>query len=537
MQIEIAIIGFNRSMSKTWPLIQKNLIKPLASKHHKLILNGVISFSEEIIVSDWSKESGFGEYNVPDSDVYQNLLEFDQKEIDIQVKEVFKVLQDHKMFNSDVAENNQTAALLNLLRYLYLQSKYLKLVNSETDLIIFIRPDLMPIDKFYFKNYLNEIDTILTPNWGKYGGHNDRFAIVPPALAALYFNRFALLNEYIKSHKALQAEQFLKWSLRTSPPKEIVIERMLRVRAGGFINKREDFHIPRKYSSNSSYPISLIQEFLIKTINFKRRYITKPFFKFDLITIIFKSIQVVDQRCFKLINREIGRMARRISFYLRFLLSSLFNKLESMYTTSTMCSFVNSIKTTYINLESRVDRDIHIKRELMRMGFLNSERFPAVSNENGAIGCTQSHLSVVQNAIEKRSEYIFVFEDDAQFICTKRGLQNTILEFMNNSALDVLCIGNNVLDNPKKISQRLSRTQNTQTASCYLMKASAFQDFAEVLEDGLEIMRNGDFRNGAVDIVWKRIQSTRVFVIPNRKLLIQKKSYSDITNTIVEHLT
>jgi hypothetical protein len=69
------------------------------------------------------------------------------------------------------------------------------------------------------------------------------------------------------------------------------------------------------------------------------------------------------------------------------------------------------------------------------------------------------------------------------------------------------------------------------------MKASAFKDFAEVLEEGLEKMANGDFRNGAVDIIWKKIQSKHVFVIPNRKLLIQKKSYSDITNTIVEHLT
>ena len=152
------------------------------------------------------------------------------------------------------------------------------LVHSDTELIIFIRLDLIPIDKFYYKNYLKQRDAILTPNWGKWGGHNDRFAIIPVSSASLYSNRFNRLDEYIKSHQELQAERFLHWTLRDCTPKEIVNERMLRVRAGGFVDTNENFYIPRKYDRSKPLIESIIYKQIDKMVNYKRRYIARPFF-------------------------------------------------------------------------------------------------------------------------------------------------------------------------------------------------------------------------------------------------------------------
>jgi hypothetical protein len=527
MQIEIAIIGFNRSLSKTWPLIHKNLIKPLASQQNKLILNGVISHSKELITYERTGENHFSEIEIPDSVTYKNLLEFDQKEIDIDLEGIYRRFLTHKTFNSDVSEKDQPAALLNLLRYLYLQSKYVDLIDGQTELIIFIRPDLMPIDKFYFKNYFKETKSILTPNWGRHGGHNDRFAIIPVSLAHQYFNRFQGLDEYVKNLQELQAEKFLKWSLRECPPKEIVIERMIRIRASGLLNSKEEFIIPHKFVSNGSFIKSMIREILFKIINLKRRYFPRPFLKYDL---------TKHKTKFSKKKSELVRVKHRVKFAFKHLFSSFFNKFESKLIKNQDYSFLNSLQATYINLESRTDRDSHIKKELKRMGLLNYERFPAISHENGAIGCTRSHLLITQKAIEKKSEYIFVFEDDIRFLSTKKTIQKVLVEFMNNSNLDVLCIGNNVLDKPTKISHWMSRTKNTQTASCYVMKASTFNDYVKVLEEGLEMMKLGDLHGGVVDIIWKKIQTEYVFVIPNRKLLVQKKSYSNITNMIVDHL-
>lgn len=59
----------------------------------------------------------------------------------------------------------------------------------------------------------------------------------------------------------------------------------------------------------------------------------------------------------------------------------------------------------YINLEKRLDRRKNIEQQLNRfkeMGLLDSQtnvsslRFRAVEHENRALGCTQSHIGVLQ---------------------------------------------------------------------------------------------------------------------------------------------
>lgn len=285
MQIEIAIIGFNRSLSTTWPLILKNIIKPLESHKNSLILNGVISFSEKIIKSERNNENSFGELIIPEYHKYRKLLEINQLEVDIQVETLYRTFLKRRLFNPDIEGSleSKSLALLNLLRYLYLQSRYCDLIEENTDFVIFTRPDLLPIDKLYYKKYLQENKSISMPIWGKHGGFNDRFAIVPASLAHNYFNRFHRLVEYSKNTNQLQAEKFLKWSLLNVPTQNLVIERMVRIRAGGLINLKEDFYLPYKYNKHQSRWKSTLHEQINRATNYKRRYISRSLLKFDLL--------------------------------------------------------------------------------------------------------------------------------------------------------------------------------------------------------------------------------------------------------------
>jgi len=287
LQIEIAIIGFNRSLSTTWPLILKNVIEPLKSPQNNLILNGVISYTEEIIISERNNEHHFGETTIPESHKYRKLIEINQREVDNRVEDIYREFLKRRLFNPDIkgSEESKSLALLNLLRYLYLQSKYYDLIEEDTDFIIFMRPDLLPIDKLYYKKYLQQNNSISMPTWAKHGGHNDRFAIVPRYLAKDYFNRFHRLVEYSKNSDQLQAEQFLKWSLGSVAAQDSVIERMVRVRAGGLINLKEDFYLPHKYNKNQSWWKSILHEFVNQATNYKGRYVSKSLFKFDLLTL------------------------------------------------------------------------------------------------------------------------------------------------------------------------------------------------------------------------------------------------------------
>ena len=69
----------------------------------------------------------------------------------------------------------------------------------------------------------------------------------------------------------------------------------------------------------------------------------------------------------------------------------------------------------YINLEHRTDRREQIEQELLIMG-INSQRFNAIHTTNGSIGCTMSHLRLLEKAILENYSHILILEDDIQFL-------------------------------------------------------------------------------------------------------------------------
>ena len=74
----------------------------------------------------------------------------------------------------------------------------------------------------------------------------------------------------------------------------------------------------------------------------------------------------------------------------------------------------------YINLEHRIDKRYHIETNVLSYfegtPLANRiERFSAIGNNNGAIGCSLSHLEVARKAKTARARYYLVFEDDFEF--------------------------------------------------------------------------------------------------------------------------
>ena len=68
-------------------------------------------------------------------------------------------------------------------------------------------------------------------------------------------------------------------------------------------------------------------------------------------------------------------------------------------------SFTDIKNAFYINLEHRTDRKEHVLNQLTNLGLPNVERFNAIKMENGAIGCSMSHLKILKNAYENMEFY------------------------------------------------------------------------------------------------------------------------------------
>jgi GR25 family glycosyltransferase involved in LPS biosynthesis len=71
--------------------------------------------------------------------------------------------------------------------------------------------------------------------------------------------------------------------------------------------------------------------------------------------------------------------------------------------------------THFINLEHRLDRLVHVKKELAKIN-VSGTRFNAIKLAEGAVGCSMSHLKCLEQARQNGSPYVFICEDDIQFL-------------------------------------------------------------------------------------------------------------------------
>ena len=62
----------------------------------------------------------------------------------------------------------------------------------------------------------------------------------------------------------------------------------------------------------------------------------------------------------------------------------------------------------YINLSYRIDRRVRVEQELQKMGWTDYERFNAIKLKDPRIGCSMSHLKIIQTAKERDLDYVVV---------------------------------------------------------------------------------------------------------------------------------
>ena len=81
--------------------------------------------------------------------------------------------------------------------------------------------------------------------------------------------------------------------------------------------------------------------------------------------------------------------------------------------------FEDIVNIFYINLEHRVDRREHVIKELttkgLGLGLENITRFNAIKMINGAVGCSMSHLKILQDAMSNNLDHVLIVEDDITF--------------------------------------------------------------------------------------------------------------------------
>jgi len=97
---------------------------------------------------------------------------------------------------------------------------------------------------------------------------------------------------------------------------------------------------------------------------------------------------------------------------------------------------LNEIPKFVLNLEKRTDRLEHIKKEMSYIGW-DYELFKAI--DTGChLGCTLSHIAIIDLAIERGYEYVMVIEDDCSFLPNAKSFMEQLNVELENTEYGIL---------------------------------------------------------------------------------------------------
>jgi glycosyl transferase family 25 len=191
----------------------------------------------------------------------------------------------------------------------------------------------------------------------------------------------------------------------------------------------------------------------------------------------------------------------------------------------------------YINLEHRTDRREQIEEELSIMG-INAQRFNAICTTNGSIGCTMSHLKLLDNAINNNYSHLLIFEDDIHFLEpeTFKKNFNKFLELHRNNWDVIIFSGNNV---PPYISvdETCIKVTRCQTTTGYLVNGHYLRTLRDNIKEGLGNLIKNPLMHYyfAIDKYWFHLQQFDNWYLIIPPTIVQRESYSDIEKRVTNY--
>jgi len=199
-----------------------------------------------------------------------------------------------------------------------------------------------------------------------------------------------------------------------------------------------------------------------------------------------------------------------------------------MTTTTT----ISNIGGFYINLNSRVDRKLHVEQQLDLLGIRdNVKRFNAILNINGRIGCSLSHLKCIQMAKEQNMECVLIVEDDISFLLPEEFVEN-VNKFLSNpeNKWDVLLLAGNNLP-PFTTNDEVSiQVSHCQTTTGYIVKNHYYDTLIANIKEGVaKLMKNPEHHYYfAIDKYWLHLQKQHRWMLLIPLIVVQRPDYSDI---------
>lgn len=185
----------------------------------------------------------------------------------------------------------------------------------------------------------------------------------------------------------------------------------------------------------------------------------------------------------------------------------------------------------YINLEHRVDRKQHVEAELTKIGLQGYTRFNAIKMENGALGCSMSHLKCLQMAKENGWPHVLIVEDDILFL-DKDVFIKQINNFFKNHVddWDTLLISGNNIPPYERLDDTCVKVTTCQTTTGYLVKSHYYDKLIQNIKMGIVYLTRRPRQDHlyAIDKFWFTLQRADNWLLLTPLTVVQREDYSDI---------
>ena len=185
----------------------------------------------------------------------------------------------------------------------------------------------------------------------------------------------------------------------------------------------------------------------------------------------------------------------------------------------------------YINLDHRTDRKEHVTNQLTNLGLQGFERFNAIKMENGAVGCSMSHLKILQSAVQNNWDHVLIVEDDITFLDPALFKANfeTFLQ-RNGNNWDVILLAGNNMPPYDAIDDVCIKVKRCQTTTGYLVNGHYIKKLMENVKMGLTqlMYKPASHAMYAIDKFWFVLQAVDKWYLIIPPTVVQREDYSDI---------
>lgn len=188
-------------------------------------------------------------------------------------------------------------------------------------------------------------------------------------------------------------------------------------------------------------------------------------------------------------------------------------------------------KVIYINLDERVDRKSQVQRELLRaFPAAKIQRFSAIKHEVGGIGCTMSHIAVLELAKASGWKNVLIVEDD--FMWTR--LDPMVLPNLLENPYDAIVLSGAWI----QCDPATYKLRSCQTTTAYIVHGAYYDTILANFKEGLQqLQATGLYGSYALDQYWKRLHAADNWFIVQPIMGVQRPGFSDIEKRVVNYVS